>query len=69
MADVAAGAKHLYECLDVLDNRLIDKLYEALNAERPKREEFHGQAKELIKEYQQFRRFRRFPGRDRRKPI
>jgi hypothetical protein len=54
MADVAAGAKHLYECLDVLDNRLIDKLDDALNAEGPKREELHGQAKELIKEYQQF---------------
>ncbi|KQP35420.1 hypothetical protein [Pseudorhodoferax sp. Leaf274] len=48
---IQAGSKQLYEVLDVLDERLIDKLDEALNAEGDQRRALHGEAREIIDEY------------------
>ncbi len=54
-ADIQDGAKTLYEMLDVLDERLIDKLDEALNATTPQaRQKFHLQAREIVDEYLEF---------------
>jgi hypothetical protein len=51
---ISGGTSNLYQVLDVLDERLIDKLDEALNAEGEKRRTFNGEAIALIKEYQDF---------------
>ncbi len=51
---IQAGSKQLYEVLDVLDERLIDKLDEALNADGDKRRALHGEAREIIDEYLDF---------------
>ncbi|MDY0746206.1 hypothetical protein SNE35_16935 [Paucibacter sp. R3-3] len=54
-ADIEVGAKTLYEMLDVLDERLIDKLDEALNAATPQaRQQLHLQAREIVDEYLEF---------------
>ena len=54
-ADIQVGAKTLYEMLDVLDERLIDKLDEALNATTPQtRQQLHLQAREIVDEYLEF---------------
>lgn len=45
------GSKQLYEVLDVLDERLIDKLDEALNADGDARRALHGEAREIIDDY------------------
>jgi hypothetical protein len=54
MSPVADGAKKLYTILDTLDTRLLDKLDDALNSEGEAREARHKEAKQIIKEYQQF---------------
>jgi hypothetical protein len=55
IADIAAGTKDLYEMLEVLDERLIDTLDEALNAESPeKRAALHLDARGLVDEYRAF---------------
>jgi hypothetical protein len=54
-SELAAGTKQLYTILDRLDERLIDKLDEALNAEDPQvRQARHGEAVTIIQEYQAF---------------
>lgn len=54
-AAIAAGAKTLYARLDFLDERLIDKLDEALNAATPEeRRARHDEAREIVSEYVDF---------------
>ncbi|HVY14285.1 MAG TPA: hypothetical protein VHB27_03590 [Rhodopila sp.] len=52
--DVSAGTKKLYTILDGLDQRLIDTLDKALNAEGPERSKHQQAAKGLIEEYRTF---------------
>jgi hypothetical protein len=53
LADVEAKSKKLYTLLERLDERLIDKLDEALNAKTPElRAEKHQEAKGIIDEYE-----------------
>ena len=54
ITEVAANTKNLYTILDKLDNRLIDKLDEALNAEPDDRKVLQQDAKQIIVEYQEF---------------
>jgi len=55
IADIQAGTKNLYTLLEVLDERLIDKLDEALNAtEAAQRQRLHLQAREIVDEYIEF---------------
>jgi hypothetical protein len=52
---IAAGTRELYVMLEVLDERLIDVLDDALNAQTAeKRKAFHGQAREVVDEYLDF---------------
>jgi len=52
---VGAGIKQLYTVLDKLDERLIDKLDEALNAKTfTDRQSRHAEAAGIVKEYQAF---------------
>jgi len=52
---IAAGTRELYVMLEVLDERLIDVLDDALNAQSAeKRKAFHGQAREVVDEYLDF---------------
>jgi len=49
---IASNSKILYTVLDFLDERLIDKLDEALNADTPeKRTALHNEARDIIDEY------------------
>lgn len=48
---VVAGMKNLYAPLQVLDNRLTDKLDEALNAKEEQRTVHHQAAKAIVAEY------------------
>jgi hypothetical protein len=49
---IASNSKILYTVLDFLDERLIDKLDEALNADTPeKRSALHTEARNIIDEY------------------
>jgi hypothetical protein len=53
--EVAAGTKNLYALLDHLDERLIDKLDEALNASEPiLRKARHVEARHIVDEYLEF---------------
>jgi hypothetical protein len=55
LSELATKTKGLYEILDKLDHRLIDKLDEALNAAEPaKRDALHKEAEGLVKEYMLF---------------
>ena len=54
-SEIRAGTGQLYEVLEVLDERLIDKLDDALNAAEPARiKALHGEAREIIDEYLDF---------------
>lgn len=54
-ADIAAGTKNLYSLLESLDERLIDKLDEALNApDAAQRLALHTQARNVVDEYLAF---------------
>jgi hypothetical protein len=53
-AQIRSGTAQLYEVLEVLDERLIDKLDEALNAEGEQRRALHGEARGIIAEYLDF---------------
>lgn len=53
--EIASGTKDLFELMEVLDERLIDTLDEALNAEDPEaRKELHDEAREIVAEYLEF---------------
>ena len=53
--EIRAGTGQLYEIMEVLDERLIDKLDDALNAAEPARiKALHGEAREIIDEYLDF---------------
>ena len=53
--DIASGTRDLFEMLEVLDERLIDTLDEALNAEDPQeRKALHAEAREIVDEYLEF---------------
>jgi hypothetical protein len=52
---IVAGTKDLYEILEVLDESLIDKLDEALNAPTPEqRTARHDEARDIIADYLEF---------------
>jgi hypothetical protein len=52
---IAEGAKTLYNILDYLDERLIDKLDEALNATTPQeRIRLHDEARNIVQEYRDY---------------
>lgn len=51
---IQTGVAQLYEILEVFDERLIDKLDEALNAEGEVRRAKHAEAREIIAEYLDF---------------
>ena len=51
---IEAGAPQLFEILEVLDERLIDKLDDAYNAEGDKRKALSGEAIAIIDEYMDF---------------
>ncbi|HEY4079247.1 MAG TPA: hypothetical protein VGM81_01005 [Burkholderiaceae bacterium] len=51
---IRVGTSQLYEILEILDERLIDKLDDALNAEGAQREALHAEAREIIDEYLDF---------------
>jgi hypothetical protein len=53
-ADVASSVKQVYAILDQLDERLIDKLDEALNANEQERDLRHAEAMGIVKEYLRF---------------
>lgn len=54
-AEIAAGTKNLYLMLNVLDERLMDKLDEALNAsDAAARQALHNEAREIVGEYVDF---------------
>lgn len=54
-AEIAAGTKNLYTVLEYLDERLMDKLDEALNAATPAdRQARHDEAREIVEEYVDF---------------
>jgi hypothetical protein len=53
--EIAAGTKNLYTMLDTLDTRLIDKLDDALNAEKPEqRAKLQDEAYDIVAEYRDF---------------
>ena len=55
VAQIAAGTRNLYTVLDFLDERLIDKLDEALNAADPAtRKQRNDEAREIVEEYVDF---------------
>jgi hypothetical protein len=50
--EIAEGARNLYRILDYLDERLIDKLDEMLNAQSPAdSRRLHAEAREIVDEY------------------
>jgi len=52
LQEIAEGTKNLYKILDHLDERLIDKLDDALNAASPdERKGFHQEARKIVDEY------------------
>jgi hypothetical protein len=53
-AGVATNVRKIYGLLDKLDERLIDKLDEALNASGAQRDALNAQAAGIVKEYQAF---------------
>ena len=52
--EIRTGSAQLYEVLEVLDERLMDKLDDAYNAQGDKRKALHGEAREIIAEYLEF---------------